>query len=549
MKYTYAKYKYSDKIKLLRMVAVVIVAISLLIIGFVRTFNNNENAGTSFKVFAGIVLVACFLLVLVVGFLEIYKQTELGKIYPIIAITLGLIFVFLVPAFETPDEQDHFGSAYNQSNVYLDYGSPYDDNVAPAGFTPYRYMRAQDASIGEANIKSRINTTNYESLLDNLRIIDEGEAAKVVAVDYSSNSKMTLYYLPALGITFARFLNLGFGFEYIFGAILNMLFYVLMTTYAIRKIPVGKRILFMVSLLPITLQQVSSYSYDCAVMACIMVVVAQAFFLKCGDTSTRHKWHWNVEIPFIRTTLTELAMYIFCGLLLSSVKSGVFLVVLLQPFVLSIKKAWFVGNAKKISIPIIVILVIGTGVFVYLRGYEMVYTFLHAVPVNVREIYGQMGVAPIEYLTNPVRFMGLIFNTLKEDLGHYIAQIGGTALGYSRIFVFKGVYIINLLMLLVSMVRYNTEDDEYKVGNRILTFIVGVIPILITAFAMLLYWTLPTDNVIMGFQGRYIVPTLAIIMLSIGRWKKIRIPNIDNLFAIGITLTSYLTCISVLSYV
>ena len=104
-------------------------------------------------------------------------------------------------------------------------------------------------------------------------------------------------------------------------------------------------------------------------------------------------------------------------------------------------------------------------------------------------------------------------------------------------------------MLLVSMVRYNTEDDEYKVGNRILTFIVGVIPILITAFAMLLYWTLPTDNVIMGFQGRYIVPTLAIIMLSIGRWKKFRIPNIDNLFAMGITLTSYLTCISVLSYV
>lgn len=550
MNYLYAKYKYSNKIKLLRMVAVIAVAIVCFAVGGVRIFGHNPDAGAGFVGFSWFVLIVVGVLVVVVGYLEIYRDIKIEKIYPVIALTLGIVYIALIPAFETPDEQEHFGSAYNRSNLILGIGNPHEDGVVENGFVPYRYMRDEDASVNSADITTRINSESYSIIFDNMEGIGSSDDDKVIAVNYSSNMGSVIYFLPALGITIARLLHMGFGYEYILGALLNMLFYVAMTTYAINKIPVGKRVLFVISLLPITLQQISSYSYDCGLIACIMVVVAQAFFLRYGDVSTRKKWKWNYEIPVIRTTITELLMYILCGVLIYSVKSGVFLVVMLLPFALCINKKWFQGRNRIISILVICIVAVSIGSYiVFLGGYSRIMGFLSSVPQNVREIYGQTGVAPVYYISNPGRFFGIVYESLKQNLGHYIAQIGGTALGYNRIFITKMVYIVNLIFLLASLIRYNKEEDVFGFGNRILAFLIGIIPVLITVLAMLLYWTLPTDTVIMGFQGRYIIPTLSIIMLSLGRWKKIRIPDIDNIFIMLMTFSSYACCISVLSYV
>ena len=236
-----------------------------------------------------------------------------------------------------------------------------------------------------------------------------------------------------------------------------MLLYVLLTTYAIRIIPVGKRILFVVSLLPVMLQQVSSFSYDCALTACIMAILAISFT-------------WRKEF---KPTVLQIVIIVFSAIVFAGVKSGAFLVVLLLLPALCIRKSWFEGCAKKWTIGAILLIVIAIAVYViFLGGYDKIVTFLVAVPNNVREIPGQLGVAPIEYLTNPGRFFGIIWSTFKENVGHYIAQIGGTALGYNRIFISKMIYIVNLLILFVSMIRYNKETDVYHIGNRILTFII-----------------------------------------------------------------------------
>ena len=551
MEKLYARYKNDDKLKIIRIVLVSLIAILLLAVGFVKIIGNIERVrdGGYFISFAWVILIVCFALLVIVGFLEIYENTDIGKLYPIIAITFGLIFVFLIPAYETPDEQDHFGNAYNISNRILNYGNPYNDDSIPESEMPFRYMRAADGAINETDLNSRIGVDAYDSIFNNLNVIDEAGNEKVVVFNHMASAGKAMYYLPALGITLARVLNLGFGFAYIFGAILNMLFYVLMTTYAINKIPIGKRIIFVISLLPITMQQASSYSYDCGVMACMMVVIAQSFFLKYGDTSTRRDWAWNKEIPVIRTTITELLMYILCALLLVSVKSGVFLVVYLLPIALCNNKSWFCGKAKIVSISVISVILVVSVAFVVFIGYDMFIEFLYTVPQNVRKVTGVSGAAPIEYITNPDKTLSMFYVTFKANMRHYIAQLGGTSLGYVRIFVFKGVYIANLLMLLISMVRYNTEEDEFKLGNRIVAFIIGILPIVVTVLAMLLYWTLPTDEGIAGIQARYFIPTLPILMMSVGRWKKLRIPNIDNLFVIGMTITGYTTCISVLSYI
>lgn len=551
MDYIYAKYKYSNKIKLVRMLLVIAIAVACFVVGGVRIFGHNPDAGAGFRGYAWFVLIVGGILVLVVGFFEIYREIPIDKVYPFIAITLGIIYIVLVPAFETPDEHDHFNSAYLVSDEYMstDYNPSIevDKKYGPVLVRDARYV---DAKFPDTSFPERIDTSQYEAYISSLGNVSSEEDVMVRTTWKSSNEGFIMYYLPAVGVTFARILNLNFGYVYGFGALLNVIFYVLMTSYAIRKMPFGKRILFIIALLPITLQQAASFSYDSGTIACITVVIAQAFFLKYGDRSTRHNWKWNIEIPFIKVSVTELLMYVFCGFLLLNVKRGVFLIVFLLPIALCINKKWFTGRGKLITIPVIVIAIAGAAAYVvFLGGYAKVVTFLTAVPQDIRGTFGVSGVAPIEYINNPGRLFSLIINYVKEEKTHIFNQLGGGVLGFYRIFMSTKIAGFNLVLLLLSMIRYNKEDDRFHVGNRIVSFLIGLAPVVITFTAMLLYWTYPWDTKVEGFQGRYIIPTLSIMMLSVGRWQKIRIPNVDNLFIILMTVSSYAGMISVLGFV
>ena len=170
-------------------------------------------------------------------------------------------------------------------------------------------------------------------------------------------------------------------------------------------------------------------------------------------------------------------------------------------------------------------------------------------PQNIREVNGVSGVAPIEYIQNPSRLFSLLKNYIISEKTHIFNQLGGGVLGFYRIFITKIIVAFILLLLLLSMIRYREENYVFSVGNRIFAFLIGLAPVVITFLAMLLYWTFPWDTKVEGFQGRYIIPTLQIMMLSFGGWKKIRIPNVDNLFIIFMTISSYVSCVSVLGFV
>lgn len=70
-------------------------------------------------------------------------------------------------------------------------------------------------------------------------------------------------YLPqALGITLGRLLSLGQVLTIYLGRLCNLAFFVLCGWLAVRLAPFGKMAFFGAALLPMTLELVSSLSYD-----------------------------------------------------------------------------------------------------------------------------------------------------------------------------------------------------------------------------------------------------------------------------------------------
>ncbi|MCI8513486.1 MAG: DUF2142 domain-containing protein [Lachnospiraceae bacterium] len=75
------------------------------------------------------------------------------------------------------------------------------------------------------------------------------------------------YLLPALMLRIGRLLHLPFTVIYQMGRFGNLFLYAAVMYFAIRMIPIGKRILTMIGLMPTTLFLACTYSYDATVIA------------------------------------------------------------------------------------------------------------------------------------------------------------------------------------------------------------------------------------------------------------------------------------------
>lgn len=70
----------------------------------------------------------------------------------------------------------------------------------------------------------------------------------------------------ALAIKVVKYLGLPFYAQFIAGKIANLLLYTLLIYWAIKIIPVGKKFLTSVSLMPTLMIQSTSYTYDIVVI-------------------------------------------------------------------------------------------------------------------------------------------------------------------------------------------------------------------------------------------------------------------------------------------
>ncbi len=517
--------------KMLRMTGVLALVIAMFVIGYNKLLNNNISAGTDYSIFAWVVLIVGAVTVLFVSLKVIFKQCSIEKIFPLVVLVWGTIFIFLIPAYDTPDEMFHYQSSYLISNEMVE-----RDNAATG------YIRSCDISYDSVDLKEKY----YDNFFDKLEPIKDGGSDKVPFVYRAIDNSKLFYYLPAVGIYIAKLMNLNFGWTYVFGAFLNLLFFTLLSTYAIRKIPFGKRMIFVISLLPITMQQVSSFSYDSGVFALCFVIISLSLYWNYGDKTRPSRAKWDLVIPVVNISLTEMLMYLFCSVMLINAKRAAFAILILLPFVFAMKKEWF-RNKKIVILIIAAVLALGCVYLFFFGGLFKILVFLYSTPHDVRTIVGQDGVAPIEYIRNPARLGNLLLNTLKYRVPEYAFHLGGGALGNFRIFLSNNVVIINLIILLCTVVRYDAEKEELGLAKRIVAFLFAMVPIAITFVAMMFYWTLPSDLVVEGFQGRYFIPTMLLVIVALFRWKKIKIPNIDSIFVIASTFMMYTSCLNALN--
>lgn len=400
------------------------------------------------------------------------------NLYLTLALFFGLIMVFLNPPFAgVPDEHAHFWKAWSVADGYWRCSGhdmiPQTAATLPDNIKPFKIKGVDGKKIPLGKVKAELFADNNSEMVDirgaGCPGTPFGYVPQVFGLRIGQGiglSALASFYLARLFVLFAS---------------------VFLVWWAIRTIPFGKMILLVFGLMPMTVRQFSSLSYDALLIGFVMVFVAYVLKL--------------MTEPEKMITKKQMAFIIFLVLFGLNVKLGYFA---LTPLIFLIPKQKF-SSIKKYWIFCIGLVLTSVLVFLGIRS-----VFVDIAVPTWTDPQAQMSYV----LHNPIHSVFLVFDTIYGSKG---------ALPYMEGILFKlgsgnalqwWVYVALLLGMIV-IVKNEDEKVPLTKNDRLLFIGVFLANLIMIHLALYVGWTKVGADRISGVQGRYLVPILPILFLGL----------------------------------
>ena len=489
-----------------------------------------------------ILSVAALLLILVSGIYLNITKFSIVNIYPFVMLIFGLGYMYVFPAMSAPDEIAHFISAYKISNKMLGKQATVKDG--------HVIIRAQDLWIEDVDreytfdkskseeekvlipeegshgkiISSKLEETSYKVFYaegnirgtDNYISFGGKDYEKAQSLHAPVNTIPSVYFLPATGITVARIMGLNSIYLVLFGRTANLILFILLGTLGIYFLPRFKEFIFLVSLLPTTIELAASYSYDAVMISSMIFFVSYVFYL------AHEKKDFDIKDLVIVSLIAGLVLP--CKM--------VYFPMLLLLFSIPLYKFKFRGKVdgkiKKENIAFFLasaVVVLLSWVFVmYLVNRATVVGYSTSTTSSL-EWAGEESYTIGYLFHNKVKAVKLFYNTLLLQLEYYHKTMFGAYLGHADDVV--GIPYIGFLVLNIGMIFSvfgEAKEKQLLVKERVLTGISIFFVIFLVLLSMLIAWTPISSEFIEGVSGRYFIPVL-LPLLMIFRNNKIVIKD------------------------
>ncbi len=182
---------------------------------------------------------------------------NIEKTFLFTTITVGAIFSFLFPVLQIPDEQAHIKMTYES----LGWNSVSEN--FPADFA--------DTARIIRNYSQKVNIANYFNMDQTTPLPDQ----------FALPTIMILRHAPqAIGLFLASILRFPLWFGLAFAEFSAAIVYAIMGYFTIKLMPFKKELMTVIMLLPICLQQATSFSYDSFLLAAYFLYFAYVLYLK-----------------------------------------------------------------------------------------------------------------------------------------------------------------------------------------------------------------------------------------------------------------------------
>ena len=214
----------------------------------------------------------CFLIsliYLIVMYTLTRRSISVESFYVVSAIFLSIIYLFMYLPQDCPDSESHFPAIYRLSNLLLGYSEEEEWNI-----------RFQDLNLMSNFVhRTVITPASYdkyifglESNFDNKMMI-----SSVAEQDRMKFYSVLSYFPQVLGFSFGRALNFNGYICVLLARLFMMSFYISGCFWAIRIVPLNKKLYSFICLLPFSLLLSSALSYDGVLFAISSLFTAYSF--------------------------------------------------------------------------------------------------------------------------------------------------------------------------------------------------------------------------------------------------------------------------------
>lgn len=445
----------------------------LLIVFFTLTFLKTEDySSPTFEIII-------FFLIFIFGAFGLYYYTKnennLHKVALVIILLFGITCVFLTPINDVSDEIEH-----TTRSEIVSSGQISTEYVQIPNNTVYGYLTiksvddlAQNAGYNVFNTKVDDEKINYTPVYLN-----------------SAFSQNPFYsYLPqALGFFLAKILDLNAIWMLWLGRLFNLIFYASVIYFAIKKAPILKFPLLIVSVMPLAIYQAASLSVD-GMFICLSIL-AFSYFLYFYKTP-KIKWS-DISIFYLAIILSGLLKTPFLALSL---------------LIFLVPKENFENNKQNIisKLAILAVLAIGmiwsnyaTGVLANSwRGEYFAKSHVNSTE-QISYLINNPTSALQRFFDSIISFPTIIerFFFFSNDVRKYVSPI---------------LAILYMLFFVVFSLIYPL-DEKFDVKTRIKGLLIGLLIYYGVTFIQYLTWSkVGATNVYGGVYSRYFIPLLIFV--------------------------------------
>ncbi len=470
---------------------------SVLFTGYTQYYKLCLFIGVLILLFSCLIFIALF-----------FTKFSYNKIFFIVLLFFGMLFNLLIPISNVPDEANaHITKAYHYSNILMGIKDDVNDvKIRKSDHVLFSYAYIDDRKM-ETYLSDLFNTR-----IDNTMTSSHQKMLGTKGYSFT-------YYLSAVGITIGRLLNFNGILCMLIARILNYIVFIFVASYCFRKIPVFKEIICVFSLLPMTIQQTCSLSYDSIVISLALLILTYMICL------------------FNQNKLSKKDTIILCVscVLISLTKQFAYSPIILAPlsylFFDKIKDIWKNQKLKKVVCISCFILFVFCGLF-----------FVFARHVPETSMFYLIG--------HPKTFIKVFVYTMHSQLMYYFNTTIGSNLGLLSIVIFQPIILFYFILITYVVMKTDTTDIEIRNEYKfvfVLIFLICFIGILLSMYSWSFgnsFSNITNDLDIKGFQGRYLLPVLPLFLVACCSQKVQK----DNMLVSKVLyMSSFLLCMTLYS--
>ena len=430
------------------------------------------------------VLISILILISVLLFFRKELCMKLHVVFLLIIVMLGINISIINPVYYSFDEREHFVRAYELS--YLQLGLGEEKKIPWIEKSDDFLYRADYTRLAHQNIVERNNYIEKYSSTDytNQKLYDSTAA-----------TYLFVPYIPgAIGIALGRFFQLPFVWTFYLGRIVSLLGYGVICAWCIKHVKYGKRLFFMVGLLPALLFVATAYSADTYTLAFSFVALTIWLDILIQKEDIKFIQIIGFVSAVLVVTMCKVAYVPLCLLFL----------------VIPCNK--FSSRLKSIVTKLMVIL--SSAAFSL-----VVYLYSNMKDMNQWNIIGVDVSEQIKYIIwHPVNYLFIVINDIFMNFITYITGIT-SYLAYNK--SLQPIWTIALFVLLCVVAMLDNESDRLALSwkDRVGLSLGSICSWGLVATALYVTFTPVASDTIQGIQGRYLAPLIVPILLLVKNKK------------------------------